>query len=81
MQKAFGVRVAIRGAGGGEPVLQPLAVAARDERDAELIAAAAAGGGDAQTEVVRELTPDEARDYGLDLTVPGDVKALPALNF
>ena len=79
MQKAFGVRVTIRGAGGG-PVLQPLAVAARDERDAELTAAAAAGGG-AQTEVVRELTPDEARDYGLDLEVPGDVKALPALNF
>ncbi|HEX8664704.1 MAG TPA: hypothetical protein VF744_11800 [Beijerinckiaceae bacterium] len=80
MQKAFGVRVTIRGAG-SDPVLQPLAVAARDERDAELIAAAAAGGAAAHTEVVRELTPDEARDYGLDLTVPGDVKALPALNF
>jgi hypothetical protein len=56
-------------------------VAATDERDAELIAAAAAGGGEAQTEVIRELTPDEARDYGLDLAVRGDVKALPALNF
>ena len=42
MQKAFGVRVTIRSPEGG-PVLQPLAVAARDERDAELIAAAAAG--------------------------------------
>lgn len=78
MHKGFGVQVTIPSLEGRGATTTPLAVVARDERDAELVAAAAAGGGSAQ--VIRELSHDETVDYGLDLGRHGDVKALPALN-
>ena len=77
MNKGFGVQVR-RHLAGSEPVVQPLAVVATDERDAELVAAAFIGG-DAET--IRQLTADEVMNYGLDLSVHGDAKALPILNF
>jgi hypothetical protein len=77
--KGFGVRVTIRDRDGA-PRVQPLVVVARDERDAERVAAAAAGG-DVDAETLRALTEDEVRDYGLDLGRHGDAKSLPALNF
>jgi hypothetical protein len=80
MQKGFGVRVTMRSGNGGASVPQPLAVAAGDENEAALFAAAAFGDS-AQAEVLRELSAEEARSYGLDLATPGDIKALPALNF
>ena len=78
MQKAFGVRVTRRGGANGDAA-QPLAVAAEDESAAALVAAAVFGD-QAEAEVLRELSPDEVRDYGLDLSRRHDVKALPALN-
>jgi len=77
MNRAFGVQVTVNDVSGGGQVAQPLVIVARDERDAELIAAAA-GGSDAQT--LRELTDEEIASYGLDLEKHGDTKALPALN-
>ena len=77
--KGFGVRVTIRDRDGA-PRVQPLVVVARDERDAERVAAAAAGG-DVDAETLRALTADEVRNYELDLDRHGDAKSLPALNF
>lgn len=74
--RAFGVQVTPQG-GDGRP--HPVVVIARDEFDAELVAAEAAGGR-ADTRFVRELSEDEAEQYGLDLRRHGDAKALPALN-
>ena len=77
--KGFGVQVTIRD-GNGTPHVQPLVVVARDEQDAERVAAAAVRDA-ADTQTLRALTADEVRDYGLDLARHGDAKSLPALNF
>ena len=78
--KGFGVQVTIRAADGRAGRVQPLVVVARDERDAERVAAAAVrDAADAQT--LRALTADEVRNYDLDLDRHGDAKSLPALNF
>jgi hypothetical protein len=79
MNKGFGVRVTVPGAEGEAPRTAPLVVVAADERDAELVAARAAGEG-ASAETVRELTEVEAMTYGLDLSAHGSAKALPALE-
>lgn len=79
MYKGFGVQVTVDGVAGIDAV-RPFVVVARDERDAEVVAAGAAGGGTADAEIIRELTADEARNYGLDLDRHGDAKALPVLN-
>ncbi len=79
MGRSFGVRVTVPGPEGEPPRTAPLVVVAADEREAELAAARAAGDG-ASAETVRELTPEEAEAYGLDLTRPGSAKALPALD-
>jgi hypothetical protein len=76
MNKGYGVQVTAND-GGGDAV--PLAVVARNERDAELVASAAAGG-NVQAETFRELSDDEAASYGLDLNRHGDAKALPVLH-
>ena len=76
MNKAYGVQVTANN-GNGDPV--PLAVVARNERDAELVASAAAGG-DAHAETLRELSDEEAAGYGLDIHRHGDAKALPILR-
>ncbi len=78
--RGFGVQVTVRGTDGGAGRVQPLVVVARDERDAERVAAAAVrDAADAQT--LRALTADEVRNYELDLDRHGDAKSLPALNF
>ena len=79
MNRGFGVQVTLQSPDGGEPVVQPLVVVARDERDAELVAAAK-GGEHADAQTIRELTDDEVQNYGLNLDVHGDAKALPVLN-
>ena len=79
MYRAFGVTVTVP-APNGAPSVAPLVVVANDERDAELVAARIAGNG-ASAETLRELTAQEAVEYGLDLNEPGNAKALPILNF
>jgi hypothetical protein len=80
MHKGFGVQVTMRSADDRERWAQPMVVVAKDARDAELIAAALAGGtADART--LRELTDDEVREYGLNLNAHGHAKTLPALKF
>jgi hypothetical protein len=54
-------------------------VVARKEREAELIASAAAQG-EVQTDTIRELSHEQAASYGLDLAQHGQTKALPVLN-
>ncbi len=76
MNKAYGVQVTAKDSGGDAI---PLAVVARNERDAELIASAAAGG-EAQAQTLRELSEDEVASYGLDMNRHGDTKALPVLH-
>jgi hypothetical protein len=76
MNRAFGVQVTMPGEDGQT---YPLVVVATGERDAELVAARAAGG-EASAATLRELDAEEARQYGLDMTRHGDAKALPALN-
>ncbi|KAA2241058.1 hypothetical protein [Salinarimonas soli] len=76
MNRAFGVQVTMPGDDAGA---YPLVVVATGERDAELVAARAAGG-EASAVTLRELTEEEARQYGLDMGRHGDAKALPALN-
>lgn len=78
MNRGYGVQVIPRD-GQGAASVQPFVIVAADERDAELLAAAARDG--AEVQVIRALTDDEARDYGLDLGRRGDMKALPVLNF
>lgn len=79
MNKGFGVTVTVTQPGQREPTTAPVVVVARDERDAELVAAQAAGP-HASAETMRELTDDEVQAYGLDLQVHGSAKALPILN-
>jgi len=78
MHRAFGVTVTIP-APNGRASVAPLVVVATDERDAELVAARVAGDG-ASAETLRELTAQEAVEYGLDLSELGSAKALPTLN-
>ena len=79
MNKGFGVTVTVAGPVGGEEKTAPLVVVARDERDAELVAARAAGA-NARADTMRELTEQEIVEYGLDLKVHGSAKALPILK-
>ena len=79
MNKAFGVTVTVTQMGDREPKTAPLVVVARDERDAELVAAQAAGP-NASAETLRELTEDEVLAYELDLQAHGSAKVLPILN-
>jgi hypothetical protein len=79
MYKGFGVTVKVRRPGDAQPTSAPLVVVARDERDAEAVAENAAGAG-ARAEALRELSADEVREHGLDLTAHGTAKALPILN-
>jgi hypothetical protein len=79
MNKGFGVTVTVRQPGEREPKTAPLVVVARDERDAELIPAHAAGP-NASAETLRELTDEEVLAYELDLLAHGTAKVLPILN-
>ncbi len=79
MYKGFGVMVTVTQSGASQPTTVPLVVVARDERDAEAVAEAAAGG-EALAETLRELTDEEVREHGLDLNAHGTAKALPILN-
>ena len=79
MNKGFGVTVTVTQSGDQEAKTAPLVVVARDERDAELVAAQAAGP-NASAETLRELTDDEVLAYGLDLQAHGTAKVLPILN-
>ena len=79
MNKGFGVQVTVSSGEDAPAQVQPLVVVARDERDAELVAVAAAGGS-ASAETVRQLSDEEVANYGLDLARHGDAKALPVLN-
>jgi len=79
MNKAFGVTVTVPQPDGQAAKTAPLAVVATGERDAELVAARVAGPG-ASAETLRELTSQEALEYGLDLDEHGSAKALPILN-
>ena len=79
MNKAFGVTVTLPKRDGQGPTTAPLAVVARDERDAELVAARLSGA-EASAETLRELTSQEASEYGLDLNEHGSARALPVLN-
>lgn len=79
MNKAYGVQVTVIPAGAGEATVAPVIVVARDEQDAALVAAEAAGSG-AQAETLRELSPEEIAEHGLDLHAPGSLKALPLLR-
>lgn len=79
MNKGFGVRVTVRRPGEQEADVAPVLVVARDEQDAELVAAQAAGAG-AQAEAFRELTEAEIEEHGLDLRQHGTVRSLPMLN-
>lgn len=78
--RAFGVQVSYPKYDGGEVRRRPLVIVARDEREAELMAVRASGSSQANADTLRELTPDEVVEYGLDLRVHGDMKGLPALN-
>ncbi len=79
MNKAFGVTVTVTQPGELVSKTAPLVVVARDELDAELVAAMAAGP-NARAETLRELTDDEVRKHGLDLQAHGSAKVLPILN-
>ena len=73
--RAFGVALSGGGSGAAEREAAALVVVARDERDAELVAARLAGA-DAGAETFRELTEHEVLEYGLDLAEHGSGKAL-----
>ncbi len=79
MNKGFGVTVTVTEPGDSDPKTAPVVVVAQDERDAEVVAAKAAGP-NARAETLRELTDQEIREYGLDLQAHGTAKALPILN-
>jgi hypothetical protein len=79
MNKGFGVRVTVARSGEQEPKVAPVLVVARDEQDAEIVAAQAAGAG-AQAEALRELSDEEVMEHGLDLQAHGSVKSLSILS-
>ena len=72
--RAYGVRIDVPGHAG-----VPVLVVARDELDAELLAAQAAGR-NARAEVFRELDREEIREHGLDLRARGSVRSLATLR-
>lgn len=74
MNKAFGVAVTTPGPD-GEPEPSAVVVVADDELDAALVAATIAGD-TAGADTMRELTPEEIREHGLDLDQPGTGKTL-----
>jgi hypothetical protein len=78
MHRAFGVTVKARRPDGVGSAT-PLVVVAKDEVDAELVAARVAGAG-TDAETMRELTAQEAVEYGLDLNELGSAKVLPTLD-
>ena len=75
MSKAFGVAVTTPGPD-SESASSAVAVVAADELDAALVAAEIAGA-DSGADTMRELTPDEVRQHGLDLDQPGTGKIVP----
>ena len=79
MYKAFGVTITFTPPGSTQSTTAPLVVVARDERDAEAVAERAAGG-EAMAETLRELSPEEILEHGLDLQVHGSAKSLPILS-
>ena len=79
MNKAFGVQVTVSTQGTQETKVAPVVVVAKDDQDAAIIAAEAAGAG-AQAETLRELTEEEVTEHDLDLREHGSVKGLPMLN-
>lgn len=79
MNKAFGVQVTVTPPGAQEAKTAPVIVVAKDDQDAALVAAEAAGEG-AQADTLRELTEEEVMEHDLDLREHGTVKALPILN-
>jgi hypothetical protein len=79
MNKAFGVQVTVTTPGKLEPKIAPVIVVARDEQDAAVVAAEAAGAG-AQAGTLRELTKEEVTQHNLDLGQHGTVKSLALLN-
>ena len=79
MNKAYGVQVTVAPPGALEAKVAPVLVVARDDLDAALVAAEAAGVG-AQADTLRELTEEEIAEHGLDLRQHGSVKTLPLLN-
>ena len=74
VNKGFGVTITAAGSGAAADS-QALVVVARDERDAELVAARLAGP-NAGAETFRELTDEEVREYGLDLAEHGSARSL-----
>lgn len=60
---------------GGDPDTSALVVVAKDELDAELVAARVSGEA-SETEIFRELTEEEVLEYGLDLADQGSAKTL-----
>ncbi|TXN40554.1 hypothetical protein FV232_24440 [Methylobacterium sp. WL30] len=79
MNKAFGVQVTVTPPGAQEAKTAPVIVVAKDDQDAALVAAEAAGEG-AQADTLRELTEEEVMEHDLDLSEHGIVKALSILN-
>ena len=79
MNKGYGVTVTVTQPGDSDSKTAPVVVVAQDERDAEIVAAKAAGP-NARAETMRELTEQEILEYGLDLHAHGSAKALPILN-
>jgi uncharacterized protein YegL len=76
MNKGFGVTISRPG---DQLDKSALVVVAKDELDAELVAAKLAGSG-AAAETMRELTENEVLEYGLDLAAHGSAKALAVPN-
>jgi len=79
MNKGYGVTVTRAGSADGDPQKTALVVVARDELDAELVAAGVAGEA-GETEIFRELTDEEVAEYGLDLDDHGSAKSLAIPN-
>jgi hypothetical protein len=79
MNRAYGVQVTVTPPDAPDATVVPVVVVARDEQDAALVAAQAAGVG-AQAEALRELTAEEIAEHGLDLAAHGSMKALPVLR-
>lgn len=79
MNRAYGVQVTVTPPGAREAQVAPVVVVARDDQDAAVVAAEAAGPG-AQAETLRELTAEEVAEHDLDLEAHGSVKSLALLK-
>lgn len=79
MNRAYGVQVTVTPPGAREAQVAPVVVVARDDQDAAVVAAEAAGAG-AQAETLRELTAEEVAEHDLDLEAHGSVKSLALLK-